>query len=87
MGSHPLAAVTRIAPGDPGYPPALAPVPDPPPLDVWGELRREDALAVAVVGSRQPTPYGIRVAEGLGRDLAARGITVVSGVLMKVFNQ
>ena len=35
---------------------------------------------VAIVGPRQPTDYGRRMAKALGRDLAARGICVVSGM-------
>jgi DNA processing protein len=37
-------------------------------------------VAVAVVGSRRATPYGLRVAEGLGASLAEGGVTVVSGM-------
>ncbi len=67
--------------GDPDYPVALRPIDLPPPfLLVRGSLRREDALATAIVGSRKATPYGLRVAERLGADLAARGVTVVSGL-------
>ena len=65
---------------DDEYPAQLRTVPAPPPfLFLRGELRSEDALAVAVVGSRHATPYGIRVTERLAEDLAARGVTVVSG--------
>lgn len=65
---------------DPEYPPLLATIGSPPPyLFVRGTLRKEDALAVAVVGSRHPTPYGVMSAERLGGDLARRGVTVVSG--------
>ena len=35
---------------------------------------------VAIVGPRRPTDYGRRIARALGRDLAARGICVVSGM-------
>lgn len=66
---------------DPDYPALLRQVALPPPfLVVRGTLAREDALAVAMVGSRRASPYGLRVAEGLARDLAARGVTVVSGL-------
>src|SRR4030067_64107 len=36
--------------------------------------------AVAVVGTRRPTPYGRQVAEHLASDLASQGITIVSGL-------
>jgi DNA processing protein len=67
--------------GDAEYPALLRAIDLPPPfLLVRGGLRREDGLAVAIVGSRRGTPYGLRVAERLGTDLAARGVTVVSGL-------
>ena len=63
------------------YPPLLRVSSDPPLLlYVWGELRPEDVLAVAVVGSRRATPNGLRVARRIGRDLAASGFAVVSGL-------
>jgi DNA processing protein len=49
-------------------------------LYVRGTLAEDDALAVAIVGSRAATPYGVTVAERLAADLAARGVTVVSGL-------
>jgi DNA processing protein len=49
-------------------------------LYVRGALTSEDALAVAVVGSREPTEYGLGVAEEIAAELAARGVTVVSGL-------
>lgn len=67
--------------GDAEYPAPLRAVDLPPPfLLVRGALCREDALAVAIVGSRQGSAYGLRVAERLGADLGARGVTVVSGL-------
>jgi DNA processing protein len=80
MREHAQEPLIRRAPGDLAYPPALRDLAEPPALDVWGDLRREDALAIAVVGARRPTSYGTRVAETLARDLALRGITVVSGL-------
>ncbi len=70
----------RVAPTDPDYPFQLRDVPHPPALDIRGEVRRDDALAVAVVGSRHPTSYGLGVAETLACDLARRGVTIVSGL-------
>jgi DNA processing protein len=43
-----------------------------------GELDRE--AVVTIVGARQASGYGLRVAERLGRDLAVAGVTVVSGM-------
>lgn len=68
-----------LAPDD-GYPAQLRAVPSPPPfLLVRGTLRQEDALAVAIVGARRATPYGLEVAERLAAELAMRGVTIVSG--------
>jgi len=47
---------------------------------VRGKLLPADARAIAIVGTRRATPYGLLASETLGRDLAARGVTVVSGL-------
>lgn len=66
---------------DADYPVLLRPIDLPPPfLLVRGDLLREDALGVAIVGSRRGSPYGLRVAERLSADLGGRGVTVVSGL-------
>ncbi len=66
---------------DPRYPPLLKQIYDPPPvLYVKGTLGREDNLAIAVVGSRRPSIYGIEQASRLAHLLAASGFTVVSGL-------
>jgi DNA processing protein len=71
----------RVHRHDDEFPAQLGVIPEPPEwLYVRGALVREDALAVAVVGSRRATEYGEGVAEGLSAQLAARGITVVSGL-------
>jgi DNA processing protein len=76
-GSMPRA----LSPADARYPSRLAEVPDAPAtLHVRGALVDADALAVAIVGSRRATPYGLDVAETLAADLAARGVTIVSGL-------
>ncbi len=67
--------------GDADYPAPLRAIDLPPPfLLVRGELRREDALAMAIVGARRGTAYGLRIADRLAADLGARGVTVVSGL-------
>jgi DNA processing protein len=66
---------------DPAYPAALKAIDDSPPvLYVRGELTVPDALAIAVVGTRRPTPYGRQVAEEFSHQLASNHITVVSGL-------
>ena len=63
------------------YPENLREITTPPErLYVRGRFAEEDALAVAIVGSRAATSYGLAVAERLAADLAARGVTVVSGL-------
>lgn len=65
---------------DSDYPALLRQIYDPPlVLYVRGTLRPEDAYAIAMVGTRQSTLYGRQTAERLARQLAASGVTVVSG--------
>jgi DNA processing protein len=67
--------------GDADYPQALRWIPEPPPvLYIWGTLRPEDTLALAVVGSRKPSPYGQLTVQRLSVELAQYGFTVVSGL-------
>jgi len=70
-----------LTPQDPEYPAALRAIADPPQtLYVRGRLVEADRMAVAVVGARRASPYGVAVAEWLGRELARNGVTVVSGL-------
>jgi DNA processing protein len=67
--------------GDSEYPMALGSIPDPPPyLFVRGTIEAQDEVGVAIVGTRHTTEYGRGVAAKLATDLAARGVTVVSGL-------
>src|SRR6266480_684730 len=70
----------RLHPGHPDYPDLLGAISSPPTLDVRGALTEDDALALAIVGARAATPYGIEVTERLAGELAARGVTIVSGL-------
>jgi DNA processing protein len=66
---------------DPDYPPQLRHCDDPPIcLYVRGTLQPEDAVAVAVVGSRKSSRYGYEQAQRFGALLAGAGFTVVSGL-------
>jgi DNA processing protein len=63
------------------YPERLKEIYDPPPvLWVRGETRLLSRPAIAVVGTRHPSPYGSGVAEMLARDLALRRLLIVSGM-------
>ncbi len=66
--------------GDAAYPAMLREIYDPPiVLYVKGSLSEKDKNAVAMVGSRQTTHYGIETARKLAYQLAYVGVTVVSG--------
>ena len=66
---------------DEAYPPRLKEIDDAPPvLYVRGDLIPADEWAVAVVGTRRPTPYGRQVAEEMAYQLASNRITIVSGL-------
>jgi len=67
--------------GEPGYPDLLARLDDAPPaLAVLGDPALLAARSVAVVGSRNASANGQRLAEMLAADLAAAGLPVVSGL-------
>lgn len=63
------------------YPERLKEIYDPPPV-LWlrGDAKLLVRPSLAVVGTRHPSPYGSGVAEMLARDLAARGLLIVSGM-------
>jgi DNA processing protein len=63
------------------YPERLKEIYDPPPvLWVRGDVSLLSRPAIAVVGTRHPTPYGSGIAEKLSRDLAVRRLLIVSGM-------
>jgi DNA processing protein len=63
------------------YPPLLALLPDPPPaLAVLGDAARLVDRSVAIVGGRNASLNGQRLAAQLAADLIAEGMTVVSGM-------
>jgi DNA processing protein len=70
-----------LTPEDELYPGRLLEIYDPPAvLWVRGDARLLNRAGIAVVGTRQPTPYGSGMAEMLSRDLARRGMVVMSGM-------
>lgn len=74
------AGVTLVPRGDERYPQLLAQIPDPPLLLYCrGAPLEADAAAVAIVGSRRCTAYGLEQAERFAGVLAAAGLVIVSG--------
>ncbi len=75
------AGGSLITPADAAYPERLREIFDPP-VVLW--LRGDASLlawpGIAIVGTRQPTPYGAGMAQMLARDLAAHGLVVLSGM-------
>ena len=73
--------VKIVAESDPAYPQSLRTIEDPPGvLFVRGELVPSDGIAVAIVGTRHGTQYGLAQAERLAAGLARCGYTIVSGL-------
>lgn len=63
------------------YPQCLLILKDPPLLlYVKGEVKRCDLNGLAVIGTRNPSLYGRTLAERISRELAEKGVTVVSGL-------
>ncbi len=75
------AGVTLLSDQHPAYPAALATLPDAPPiLYSRGVPADRDRLAIAMVGTRHATPYGLQQAERIAYGLARGGCTIVSGL-------
>ncbi|MBI5568141.1 MAG: DNA-protecting protein DprA [Chloroflexi bacterium] len=70
---------------DARFPKRLRPLPDAPlVLFMRGSLKRADDNAVAIVGTREPTRAAVEVARTIGRELAARDLTIVSGLALGI---
>lgn len=70
-----------LLPEDDDFPPGLRTIPDPPThLFALGRLPPPGSGAVALVGTRNPSPTGRRFAEEAGHALAAAGVPVISGL-------
>lgn len=97
LATPPDGLVRRVVTlGDPLYPSALLNMPDPPLLlyvlgqmqllqrDAAGDTGAWPAQALAIVGSRNPTPQGRLDARQFAQDLCQGGITIVSGLALGV---
>lgn len=80
------ARLTAVCRCGTGYPERLRELPDPPAvLHVAGSSAAlPTGEAVAIVGARRATPYGLEVSRSLGRGLASAGLPVVSGMALGI---
>ena len=70
---------------DPGYPPALLEIPDPPSvLYVRGNPALLAQPGLAIVGSRNATPQGMQTAEQFAKYLAGQNLTIISGLALGI---
>ena len=81
MEAGAAAGARLVILGEPGYPPALAAIPDPPPV-FWlrGDPSALRARTVAIVGARNASAMGLRLARAMAADLGAAGFVVASGL-------
>ncbi|MEI2607981.1 MAG: DNA-processing protein DprA [Candidatus Promineifilaceae bacterium] len=82
------AGIRLLTWDDPTYPALLQRISSAPPvLFIQGEWWPTDESAVAIVGTRQASDAGLRLARCLGKELAERGLTVVSGLASGIDTQ
>jgi DNA processing protein len=75
---HRIGILTEL---DDAYPRMLKEIPDPPAaLFLRGDIIPRDAMAIAIVGTRHASAYGLKQAEALAGSLARAGLTIVSGL-------
>src|SRR5260370_28650772 len=80
-GIQKIAGCSLLNWTDPEYPQTLLQIYDPPVLVyVRGDLQVLNLSSISIVGTRRPTLYGTQMAQRLGRELAARGLVIVSGM-------
>ncbi len=83
-----LTDITLITLGDSRYPYLLSQIPSPPPvLYVRGSVEAWHRTALAVVGTRRPTPYGLSVTTSLLEPVVRAGLTIVSGLALGIDGQ
>lgn len=81
ISSAEATGVRLVSFEDAEYPGNLREIPDPPPvLFVRGRIEPEDERAIAVIGSRKASAYGVSVCGRLVRALVDHGFTIVSGM-------
>lgn len=78
------AGIQTLTLTDERYPSLLRQLPDPPPLLFYNGSVPDLERAVAIVGSRKATSYGLKVARELGKALTEHGFVVVSGMALGI---
>ncbi len=81
-----MSNVKKLTLKDPGFPEVLRDIPSPPKeIYVLGNLAPLlEKPRLAVVGSRKVTPYGKLVTSQLAREVASKGVVIVSGLALGV---
>jgi len=80
--------ITILIIQDDEYPSILKQISDPPiVLYIRGQYLEADKLALAVVGSRKSSEYGLKTAKAISLDLAKKGIVIVSGLARGIDTQ
>jgi DNA processing protein len=80
-GIRKIAGCSLLNWTEPEYPQTLLQIYDPPVLlYVRGDPQVMNLPSISIVGTRRPTLYGTQMAQRLGRELAARGLVVISGM-------
>ena len=82
MARHDIRYVSFL---DPAFPPLLNQISEPPlGLFVRGNIALLGAPQLAVVGSRKPTPSGLRTTESFAAKLSRSGLTINSGLAVGI---
>lgn len=85
IDKHSDAEINIAVIDDSDYPVVLALAPDAPPVIYWrGNVGPIGASSAAVVGTREPTELGVRIAERLSGHLASHGVAVISGLALGI---
>lgn len=70
---------------DADYPHLLQSISSAPPiLYVQGEFNPQDEKAVAIIGTREPTPDAVQIAQSIAQECAHRGLTIISGLAIGI---
>ncbi|MCA9930132.1 MAG: DNA-processing protein DprA [Anaerolineales bacterium] len=79
------AGISVLSWEDADYPHLLQSISSAPPiLYVQGQFDPQDEKAVAIIGTREPTPDAIQIAQSIAQECAHRGLTIISGLAIGI---